>query len=269
MKNSLLASFFLFLSPTLFADEFCARTQTDLKETLTQKSSRIAFKNGGGLINGGVCWWHNRLQRSSAYLVQYRPEENKPTQPELLKIYSSLRLMNQVVIIPGYSDFETFSSDHKEGLQNLLNDWQKKDGFFNFEWMRGISGRSSLPAGDMKLRMDDVYKHYKSSPTPLWIMAQIKGLTSHSLLVLTMSYRESGYDMTVIDSNHPQDLVNIEYYHGDTFLHAKGEKYNFVPYAGFQNDFRNIQAALKKACGNKSLLLDLRNLRDGEVERSY
>ena len=100
-------------------------------------------------------------------------------------------------------------------------------------------------------------------------MAQIKGLTSHSLLILTMTYRESGYDMIVIDSNHPQDLVNIEYYHGDTFLHAKGEKYNFVPYAGFQNDFKNIQAALKKSCGNKSFLLDLSHLRDGEVEKNY
>lgn len=269
MKKSLLAFFIAVLSPSLFADDFCARTQTDIKENLSQKSSRIAFKNGGGLINGGVCWWHNRLQRSSAYLVQFRPEENKPTTPELLKIYSSLRLMNQVVIIPGYSDFESFSTDHKAGLQDLLNDWQKRDGFFNFEWMRGISGRSSLPAGDMKLRMDDVYKHYKNSPSPLWIMAQIKGLTSHSLLVLTMTYRESGYDMTVIDSNHPQDLVNIEYYHGDTFLHAKGEKYNFVPYAGFQNDFKNIQAALKKTCGDKTFLLDLRNLKPGEVERNH
>ncbi len=269
MKKSLFAFFILILTPSVFADDFCARTQSDIKDTLSQKSSRIAFKNGGGLINGGVCWWHNRLQRSSAYLVQYRPEESRPTSPELQKIYSSLRLMNQVVIIPGYTDFESFSNDHKAGLQLLLNDWQKKDGFFNFEWMRGISGRSSLPAGEMKLRMDDVYNHYKNSPTPLWIMAQIKGLTSHSLLILTMSYRESGYDMTVIDSNHPQDLVNIEYYHGDTFLHAKGEKYNFVPYAGFQNDFKNIQSALKKTCGDKVFLLDLRNLKPGEIERSH
>lgn len=268
MKTSLLAFFISLTSFTAFAD-FCTRSQSDMKNFLSEKSSRIAFKNGGGLINGGVCWWHNRLQRSSAYLVQYRPQENKPTAPELQKIYSSLRLMNQVVVIPGYSDFESFSSDHKAGLQALLNDWQKKDGFFNFEWMRGISGRSMLPPGEMKLRMDDIYKHYKNSPTPLWVMAQIKGLTSHSLLVLNMVYRDSGYDLTVIDSNHPQDLVNIEYYHGDTFLHAKGEKYNFVPYAGFQNDFKNIQAALKKKCGEKSLLLDLRKLEEGEIERSH
>lgn len=269
MKISLLLVIFTFLSTSAFADPFCTRTQSDLKEFLSQKSSRVAFKNGGGLINGGVCWWHNRLQRSSAYLVQYRPEENKPTAPELQKIYSSLRMMNEVVIIPGYSDFESFSTDHKDGLQALLNDWQKRDGFFNFQWIRGISGRYSLPAGEMKIRMDDVYNHYKNSPSPLWIMAQIKGITSHSLLILNMSYRETGYDMTVIDSNHPLDLVNIEYYHGDTSLNAKGEKYNFVPYAGFQNDFKNIQSALIKTCGQKSLLLNLRNLEAGEVERSY
>lgn len=269
MKKSFLVTISFVLTSTVFADSFCNRTQSDLKEFLSQKSSRVAFKNGGGLINGGVCWWHNRLQRSSAYLVQYRPQENKPTIPELQKIYSSLRIMNEVIIIPGYSDFESFSTDHKVGLQSLLNDWQKRDGFFNFEWIRGISGRYSLPPGEMKIRMDDVYNHYMNSPSPLWIMAQIKGITSHSLLVLNMTYRETGFDLTVIDSNHPLELVNIEYYHGDTFLNAKGEKYNFVPYAGFQNDFKFIQAAIRKTCGDKSLLLNLRKLEPGEVERSY
>ena len=148
----------------------------------------------------------------------------------------------------------------------MLDRWQKADGFFNFEWMRGISGRSSLPAGEMRLRMDDVYKHYKNSPTPLWIMAQIKGITSHSLLILQMVQTANGYDLNVIDRNHPLDTIRIEYHEGDMNLRATGESYSFVPYVGFQNDFSKLSAALKTACGGLTESLDLSGVEEGDVE---
>lgn len=264
-KTLIILSFYLF-SFTSFAGDFCARTQSDMKALLSDTSARISFKNAGGLFNGGVCWWHSRLQRSSAYLVQYRPERPRPTAPELNVILNSLRNMNRTVVIPGYSDFESFTRDYKPQIQAMLNAWQKSDGFFNFEWMRGISGRSALEPSQMKARMQDVYNHYKSSPTPLWIMAQVKGITSHSLLVLRMSQTETGYVMQVIDSNHPQDTVEIVYHEGDRNLRATGEKYSFVPYVGFQNDFVKLSAALKAACGGLTEGLDLSRVEPGEVE---
>ena len=81
------------------------------------------------------------MQRSSAYLVSYRPELPPPTRPELLKILLSLRNMDSVVVIPGYEDYLTFSHDYKKEIQEVLDGWQKLDGFFNFQWIRGISGR--------------------------------------------------------------------------------------------------------------------------------
>lgn len=266
--NKLLLFVSIFIS-SVHAGDFCARSQADLKGALHSVDSRISFKNAGGLINGGVCWWHSRLQRSSAYLVKFRPELNPPTKSELKTIINSLRVMDKVIIIPGYSDFNTFSHDYKSELQAMLNDWQKRDGFFNFEWLRGISGRSSLDSAKMKLRMKDVYTHYKNSPTPLWIMAQIKGITSHSLLILEMAQTPTGYVMSVIDSNHPAKTIKIEYNEGDTALRAAGEKYTFVPYVGFQNDFKNIAEALKKECGHLSEILNLENLREGDVETTH
>lgn len=257
--------FFTLLSFSAVAGEFCGRRQPDIKALLHETSSRIAFKNGGGLLNKGVCWWHNRLQRSSAYLAKFNPAGNPPDLRQVKQILTSLVLMNRVVVIPGYSDFETFSRDYQREVQAVLNDWQKLDGFFNFEWIRGISGRSSLSSRDMLLRMNDIFKQYSSSPVPLWIMAQIKGVTSHSFLVLNMIKRPNGFDLDVIDSNDPQKTIRIEYNQGDRFLRPPGEKYSFVPYSGFQNDFRKISAALKQHCPQKNGNFDF-DVKDGEIE---
>ena len=229
-------------------------------------NSRISFKNTGGLFNGGVCWWHSRLQRSSLYLAKYAPEKPQPTKAELTRIITSLRMMDRVVTIPGYKDFESFSRDYKNEIQQMLNDWQKSDGFFNFQWLRGISGHSSLPANEMIKRMDTVYKQFNSSPVPVWIMAQIKGITSHSLLISAMKKTSNGYELDVIDSNHPLKNIRIEFYEGDTSLRASGENYSFVPYVGFQNDFKKISLALKKSCGSNFLNLNFENIPSGEVE---
>lgn len=260
--------FFLLLWSSLSsAAVLCGRSQPEIKAYLREPSSRVSFENDGGLFNGGVCWWHSRLQRSSAYLVRFKPDLNPPTNPELQKILHDLREMKNLVVIPGYHDFYTFSKDHHHSIQGMLDEWQKIDGFLNFEWLRGISGRSRLPAGELVARMDSVYNFYKKSPAPVWLMAQIKGVTSHSLLLLNMEKNATGYDLEVIDSNHPLETLTIEYHHGDVTIHAPKDKYTFVPYVGFQNDYRNILSALQRSCPD-SMVSEEYEIEDGEVEIS-
>jgi hypothetical protein len=238
---------FVLLAPSfLFAQSVCHRDQSIIKEALMSPSSRISFTNNGGLFNGGVCWWHSRLQRASVYLVEFRPKLSPPSSYNAYKIVSSLRDMNKVVVIPGYSDFESFTRDHKLVTQKMLNVWQKIDGFLNFQWIRGISGQSSLDPFEMKRRMDTVYDYFTQTSVPVWLMAQIKGITSHSLLLLDMTQRLNGYDLTIIDSNHPLETLKIEYHIGDESL--KNDNYSFVPYVGFQNDFSKIYGTLSKSC---------------------
>lgn len=267
MNKSLLFLSIIF-STLSYGSEFCVRTQNDIKNLLSESESRIAFKNNGGLFNGGVCWWHSRLQRSSSYLVKYRPDLNPPTPEEVQRILSGLSSMNKVVVIPGYRNFQTFSHDYQAHIQRHLNHWQKLDGFYNFEWIRGISGKSELSSSAMVKHMRELYTFYKNTQAPLWIMAQIKGVTSHSLLVLNMSENETGYELDVIDSNHPLETVRIIYREGDKALHAEGEDYSFVPYAGFQKDLRLISESIKKEC--KNLVSPLANdIPDGYVELPY
>jgi hypothetical protein len=268
MKNLIFIYLIFFSFSSFSADtpSICKRTQTVIKSYLSDPSSRIAFRNGGGLIGGGVCWWHSRLQRSSAYLVSFLPDASKPSKPEVWNILSTLRKMNAPAIIPGYRDFETFSRDWEREVQGMLDDWQKLDGFFNFQWIRGISGSSRLDPEAMELRMKSVYETYLSSPTPVWIMAQIRGIEAHSYLILNMTARENGYDMEVIDSNYPSDLLKIEYYIGDVELTAPNVGFTFVPYVGFQNDLRQIFSTLERECGRPSHTLVLPAIPLGDVE---
>lgn len=247
------------------SDEICSRTESDLSDSLRIEQNRMAFKNAGGLFSGGVCWWHNRLQRSSFYLSSFYPDLPKPSKEEVYTILYHLRYMDQAVHIPGYSDFQTFTKDHQPAIQYVLNQWQRFDGFRNSQWIRGISGHSSLSPNAMQAQMHTVYKFHKESPAPVWLMAQIKGISSHSFLLVSMKSVENGFDLEVIDSNHPLVTGAVKYRFGDTFLREIGEKYTFVPYVGFQNDFRLIGSTLKSYCRNKDVLA-LERVLDGQIE---
>jgi hypothetical protein len=249
-------------------DLFCTRTSLNISEYLGFPSSRISFKNDGGLFNGGVCWWHSRLQRSSAYLVKFAPAKARPSSAQAALILKALREMNQVVEIGGYENFNDFTKDNKPLVQKMLNEWQKIDGFFNMQWVRGISGASKLSPGQLEYQMKRVFDFYKSSPVPLWVMAQIKGITSHAFLVVDMVTLPRGFDLTVIDSNYPSLNFTLHYQFGDTTLVHPKSKTKFVPYVGFQRDYQLISGALKNYCHVKNLS-ELDQVPEGDVEVSY
>jgi hypothetical protein len=257
----------LFLLAPAHATEFCERGRHEIQQLLTQAHSRIALRNGGGLFNAGVCWWHSRLQRSSLFLVQFAPQEPRPGGQEAARILAALKDMRQVVTIPGYTDFESFTRDHHPSVQKLLNGWQKSDGFFQFSWVRGISGKSSLPPQKMRRQMDRIFRAYLASPVPIWLMAQIRGITAHSVLVKRMQKIPQGYRLWLVDSNRPQQTIQIDYQEGDASLRTTAGNYNFVPYLGFQQDFKKMAQALKSYCGKGSALVhDMLTVPAGDVE---
>lgn len=247
----LLISFLIvIISSIAHAEDFCHRTNDDIRTYLLDASSRISFKNNGGLFNGGVCWWHSRLQRSSAYLVKFEPNQKLPSESEVWTILKALRSMNRVVTIPGYKDFATFSEANKNQIQKLLNDWQATDGFLNQQWIRGISGQSILSAEQLKNQMDYIFNFYKESPLPVWLMAQIKGVTAHAFLLVEMIPSGDGYELKLIDSNKPLLTRTVYYSLGNRNLTLDDKKYTFIPYTGFQKDFKLIAQALQRHCPN-------------------
>jgi hypothetical protein len=228
--------------------KICSRTRAELFEQFRSAENRLAITNGGGLFQGGVCWWHSRLQRSSVYLAHFSPEKQKPDSTLAKEIIRKLIHFEEVVEVPGYENFYQFSQDFSKLVQSALNEWQIRDGFINQQWIRGISGRNHLSALAMTERMNQLYETYLRSEPGLWIMIQMKGITSHALLVLDLRKNERGYDLVTIDSNFPDTTMNFHYQEGDTSLHYGGS--TFVPYAGFHKDQLKINEALEHYCSN-------------------
>ncbi len=249
--------FFLILaSLESSAQTLCQRIEGGISNYLEDSTSRINFKNHGGLLNGGVCWWHSRLQRSSAYLVEFEPKMSIPTSEEAIKILKKIKAMKSVVVIPGFEDFNSFTNFFSKEVQQFLEAWQREDGFLNQQWLRGISGRSELSSDDMIARMDILYAQFQNSPTPVWIMAQIKGVSSHAFLILDMKTVANGYALRLIDSNHPLDTRLLNYERGQKFLKHVKENYSFVPYFGFKKDSLNLQMVIRKYCYLTKILSD-------------
>lgn len=256
----------LIISFQVSAESLCERVEKNLTAYLSSSDSRMGFKNRGGLFGGGVCWWHSRFQRSSAYLAEFEPLKEKPSPAQLQNIMNNLKKMDRVVSISGFENFNSFSKAYEKQIQKVLEQWQREDGFINQQWLRGISGKSELEAQEMKQRMDTLHEQFLKSPQPVWIMAQIKGITSHSMLLVDMLPRSNGYELNVIDSNFPMDQKVIEYQVGQSSLKHPKDKYSFVPYLGFQKDFEKLQVGFKRHCGNNFGLKT--QIPEGEVEVS-
>ena len=240
----------LFSSWAQAASPLCSRDRNTLVNAFQEPSNRIAFKNHGGLLNGGVCWWHSRLQRSAVYLSQFAPEQAKPNDSEARRLIRHLIRFDSVITIPGYSSFSEFSRDFEALIQRELETWQIEDGFIFQQWIRGLYGRPEMPAAVLKRRMDRIYSKFTRSKPGLWLMAQLPGITSHALLLIRMKKTDHGYQLTVIDSNRPQDNRELTYTVGDRSI-ALGTS-TFTPFVGFHTDQEEIDETLEEYCSTET-----------------
>ena len=258
----IILSLLVFIPTFAHSQSICDRYDEGLVEYLKVEETRISFKNKGGLFNGGVCWWHSRLQRSSAYLAIYHPEISRPTNHEAYIILKKLKEMKSYVVIPGFDNFLDFTNAYKVEAQKVLDEWQIEDGFINQQWIRGISGNHKLPANQMKLRIETIHTSFKQSKNPLWVMAQIKGITAHAFLILDMYYKNGYWAISVIDSNHPLKTIELTYHEGDESLEHPVDGYKFMIYTGFNNDLNKMNKIVSRAC----LGFDYLPLPDAEIE---
>lgn len=235
----------------------CSTHWSNLQAKLREPTSRMAFKNDGGIGDGGVCWWHSRFQRAAIYLATFAPEKSKPTLSEAKKIIHKLSYLSSVVEIPGYADFNSFSADYKKEIQEQLNRWQIRDGIGGFAWIRGLWGKPSLPPAQMKNRIDKIYSRFledASKNHTLWFMEQMPGIVAHASLVIDMKKTSDGYSIELIDSNFPDVTSFVSYKNGDTFL--DGPSGEFVPYAGIERDNRKIDRAIARYCGREPVMVE-------------
>lgn len=234
--------------------EFCARFQdsTVLTSIAAEPSNLMAFKNQGGLFNGGVCWWHSRFQRNIFYLSIFRPDLNKPLPQEVRALIKEIRSGSKMVTIPGFSNFQEFSETYKKEILSELESWQLYDGVVLGSWIDGLKGDTKVKPEVLKKMLDEVYTYVEVEKKIAYQKLQIKGITSHAWLVVGIKKGPNGYELGLIDSNNPRMTENYSYKIGDSSFYDKSYG-NFVPYLEFKREEQRITSVAKSFCGVKTL----------------
>jgi hypothetical protein len=226
----------------------CNRGMAEFQQFSHDEASRIAGYNHGGMFNGGVCWWHSRLQRAAIYLAEFRPELPKPNSYEAQGIINRLSSMSQVVVIPGYSSFQDFTRDFPYAVQHRLESWQREDGILRFRWISGLRGATALTDASMRGVMEAIHNMVAVQHRIVFEKLSMPGITSHAWLIIGSRKTSDGYVIEVIDSNSPGSTTEIEYRYGDNYLHYPYSTQPIVPYLQYDGDLNRIFWALQNYC---------------------
>ncbi len=236
-------------APSKSVTQFCQnRAKSQYVKGLAEDFSNLmGFRNHGGLMNGGVCWWHSRFQRNAFYLTIFKPHEPKPTQVEAEALIKEIRRGDKVVTIPGYSDFRSFSISYMNEIQTELEKWQKNDGMVKQAWVKGLRGGSEVSAERMQELMEKIYVEVVEKNNIAYNKLQIPGIDAHAWLVIDVSKEVDGYTLKVLDSNFPSNTEKFRYRFGDTSLNYHGA-FRFVPYLENTKEMEKINSVIQNFC---------------------
>jgi hypothetical protein len=232
--------------------EFCEqrKSPSNVIQLTSNPENLLAFKNKGGLLNKGVCWWHSLFQRSALYITVFRPELQKPNSEQAKKIVHSIASGKKVVEIPGYTNIREFSRDWESLIQAKLEEWQLVDGFLKFAWIRGLSGSASIEPKKLEKNIGSLIKLVDDTQDVQWLMLQMDGITSHSALLVDGINLEPSYSLFTIDSNYVGAVKEFEYMSGDPSIFDP--RYTrFVPYLGRRSDLKRFKKAIARYCSPK------------------
>lgn len=235
------------LSLPAFANDFCAdRSVVGFAQMMiSEKEHQLGFRNRGGIINGGVCWWHSRFTRNAAHLAKFVPEAARPSRREAVRLIHSIRMGQRVVEIPGYANLASFAADFQSEIQDKLEAWQRYEGFSRGEWRRSLRGSSSVSPNHLKTLMDDLYAMVSEGKV-VYQKLQIPGIVSHAWLVLSMTPTADGYELLVHDSNY-LTLQRHTYRYGMRNMPYAGDQV-FVPYSEQRLELTRLERAVTKYC---------------------
>jgi hypothetical protein len=146
--------------------------------------------------------------------------------------------------VPGHSDLQTFAVDFEHEIQAKLEAWQRYDGFSRGEWRRGIAGRSRISATALERSMYQLLERVQAGEV-VYQKLQLRGIVSHSWLVLGMVPVENGLELTVWDSNYLSPQRHV-YRQGMTSLFYNGTP--FVPYTEYFAEHARLQRVAREHC---------------------
>jgi hypothetical protein len=242
-------------------NEFCNRLKSPEKiQTMSDDSENlISFKNNGGLLNGGVCWWHSRFQRNLFYLSILKPNDQRPDDDKIKKIIHSIRIGKSIIEISGFSSISEFTETYKSMIQAELDKWQLYDGVVLGGWIDGLKGDTKIDPNILLEKMNTLNTYINVDKKIAYQKLQIKGITSHAWLVVNYKQNETGADLGYIDSNNPRSTMLYQYKKGDDSFYVSGYGH-FVPYLEFQKEEERLKLVAKNFCNPALMTIDERDI---------
>lgn len=236
--------------PSRTEEQFCSDRQDEnfVKDLTMSSSNLMSFTNHGGLLNGGVCWWHSRFQRNALYLTIFKPGLDKPSDSEARKLIGDIRSGNKVVTIPGFRNFSQFSYEFGKEIQQELESWQRFDGVAKFAWVRGLSGHAEVAPDKLEKLMDKIYEDVEINKNIAYNRLQIPGVDAHAWLVVHMDKVRGGYNLEILDSNQADRTETYRYRVGDTNFNYRGYDFDFVPYLDQKHEMKGLKRAISRFC---------------------
>ncbi len=257
---NLILSFLFFVSFTAHAKthaptskaEFCENRKDThyFRELSYDKENLLTFKNRGGLLNKGVCWWHNLFQRSALYLAVFKPELPKPNKVLARKIIHAIASGRRVVEIPGYDNLSGFSKDWAPEIQSKLEAWQREDGFLKFAWIQGLSGNYHADPKVIAATLNYSIAQAEQAGQINWTMWQLKGITAHASLMIGGEVLNTSYSAHHIDSNFPNVIRAMSWQPPARSVDSYFGK--FVPYIARKSDLPAFKTAGDQYCLSRS-----------------
>lgn len=232
--------------------EFCERRLDShyFRQLSYEKENLLTFRNGGGLFNKGVCWWHNLFQRSALYLVVFRPELPKPNKALARKIIHAIAAGRRVVEVPGYKNLSEFSKDWAAEIQSKLEAWQREDGFLKFAWIQGLSGNYHADPKVIAAALNYSILQAEQSGQINFAMWQLKGISAHASLMIGGEIENTTYRAHHIDSNFPNVIRAMNWQPPARSVDSYFGK--FVPYVGRKSDLPAFKTAGDQYCASRS-----------------
>ena len=246
--TGLFLAFLAFVPAQSHSYPLCSMTWTDFQDKLGKPENRLGFHNDGGPLGIGMCWWHSRMQRNANFLLDFRPWELRGDDSEIWSVIKALMTPNRVMAVRGFSNLRQFSTAHSTEMREALGQWQLVETFLGFNWVNGLQGGPTENPADLAERIDRLFIRVNVLHQVVYVMLNLPGTSSHSLLIVNMlPLAKGGYMLETVDSNF-SDLKYYFYHTGDD--HLSSIYGGFVPYVQRSSDLDNFQDAIQRTCSH-------------------
>lgn len=190
--------------------EFCRRVldKSIPKKMLDDPSNRLHFLNSGGLIGGGVCWWHSVFTRQATLFAYYAPHKKRLAGDKLYRLVRAVAHTRRPIEIPGFSNLRGFSKYARKVIQKRLEKMQMVDGFIKQHWIVGLWGHArSTDPNTLYKRVLEIQNRVEVKNEIVYLKLQIPGIVSHAWLINGVKRKGDKFIISYIDSNYMYDFV--------------------------------------------------------------